>query len=85
MATIKQIDLIKTLCDRILAVDARLLPTKAKAKYPACYTYNPQANAIEAQKIALELLSRLSVERLSVGTAMAWIADLKVQARRCGL
>lgn len=82
MATDKQIDMIRGLANRILAVDVSSLPTKAKAPAPARFTFNPHANAVAAQKIASELLGRLDVEDLSIGTASAWISDLQVQVRR---
>lgn len=80
MATEKQIELIRSLANRIMAVNVAALPTKAKA--PAGFTFNPQANAKAAQTIASELLGRLETEELSIGTASAWIDTLQVQARR---
>lgn len=80
MATEKQIELIRSLANRILAVDVSSLPTKAKAL--AGFTFNPQQNACAAQTIASELLARLETEELSIGTASAWIGDLQVQVRR---
>lgn len=80
MATEKQIELIRSLSHRILAVDVNALPSKAKAA--AGFTFNHQQNGRAAQTIAKELLGRLETEELSVGTACAWISDLQMQARR---
>ena len=82
MATENQIELIRSLATRILAVDVSALPTKAKAPAPARFTFNPQQNARAAQAIASELLARMETEELSIGTASAWISDLQVQVRR---
>ena len=80
MATQAQIQTIKRLAARILAVDVSKLPVRAKA--PAGFTFSPQQNAAAAQRIANELTGRLETEELSIGTANAWISDLQVQVRR---
>lgn len=80
--TEKQTALIKSLTSRILAVDPSKLPTKAKAPAPARYSYNPQENAIAAQKVAQDVLAKLDAGELTVAFASNCIDDLMVQARR---
>lgn len=80
--TTKQIDLIQSLTSRILAVDVSKLPTKAKAPAPARFTFNPQANAVAAQKVARDVLAKLDAGQLDTRFASNCIDDLMVQARR---
>jgi hypothetical protein len=82
--TEKQTAFIRSLVDRILAVDPSKLPTKAKAPAPARYTFNPQENAIAAQALARDILAKLENGELTVAFASNCIGDLKVAARRAG-
>ena len=82
MATDKQIELIRNLTGRILALDPSKLPTKAKAPAPARFTFNPRENAIAAQKVASDVLAKLKAGELTVAFASNCIDDLMIQARR---
>lgn len=82
MATHKQIELIRNLTSRILAVDVSKLPTKAKAPAPARFTFNPQANAVAAQSVARDVLAKLDAGQFDTRFASNCIDDLMVQARR---
>lgn len=81
-----QADFIRSLASRILDVNVEALPTKAKAAYPARFTFNPQANAAASQATARAVLAQLDAGEIVLsGHASNCINDLKVAARRAGL
>lgn len=87
MTTEAQAKFITDLANRILAVDLSALPTKAKAAYPARYTFNPRQNAEAAQVQAREALDGLAAGRFGIDgrvRASQIIDGLKVAARRAG-